>query len=97
MLFIKYVKRIKDWSAKASVDDKNVEYFRRIVLKNSDIYAILLVYIEIIRYLPIQEDSWAYNVRTNIVRLILKYILNDDYAVNQYNIKEIITDLKNIF
>lgn len=96
-VIIKYLKRIKDWTTTTSVDDKNVEYFRKYILKNSDIYAILLVYITIFQYLPIQEGSWGYKVRTNIVKLILKYILNDDYAVKQYNIKEIITDLKNIF
>ena len=74
---------------------KKIDFFRRIFLKNCDIFAFLLIYIKLFDKLS-PKNKWSLAVRYNIVKLIKKYILTDYFATRPYNIPDILDSLRRI-
>jgi hypothetical protein len=96
-VIIDNIKKIKTECETDGLGDnkKILGYFRTVFLKNSDVFAFLLMYIKIYDYLP-NTESWAITIRNNITRLIFKYIVTPEYATTPYDIGKIIDDLNNL-
>lgn len=74
----------------AIVKQSKLDYFKKVYLPNSDIFAFLLIYLTISGYL---ESS---KIRENINNLINTYILSDTYSKNPYNIENLEYSLRNL-
>jgi serine/threonine protein kinase len=92
-LFTYYPEHVSDIlvpNYNAIVEQSKLDYFKKVYLPNSDIFAFLIIYLTISGYL---ESS---KIRENINNLINTYILSDTYSKNPYNIENLEYSLRNL-
>jgi serine/threonine protein kinase len=75
---------------KVIIQQSKMDYFKHIFLPNSDIFAFILI------YLQLYNRVGSHEIKRNIEKLIKNYVLSDTYSSIPYNIEDLVKSLQNL-